>query len=319
MIVTRNNFIILVALLMCFGVQSAIGATSDPEITSAQTSASVSQKNIPENASPESALPIYDFKQAKLYAGKRFALGVGVGIVKFDTNIKFIDKSSPLPPRYIDLEGRLDLPEISHVTEIYGAYSFNTKHLMMFSYFGVNRSSSLLNIDRDFAEGSINVKGDITLSDNTRFYNLTYGYNLFHDNRSHVTLVAGINGIDLKFAVNATGQITVGGQTKSSEKLAEANVFAPLPLIGLNFGFNFSPRWSMATKIALVAGTYQEISAQAVQTTISSRYNLTEHVGILLGMTYFSTSVDIDEASPPERTEVSYGYTGASAGMHFAF
>lgn len=63
--------------------------------------------------------------EANLYEGNKFAIGVGLGIVEFDTNVKITDKQSSGLPIFIDLEGKLDLPEISHVTTLYGAYRFN--------------------------------------------------------------------------------------------------------------------------------------------------------------------------------------------------
>ena len=262
------------------------------------------------------ATTAFDHEKANLYQGNKFAIGVGLGVVKFDTNVKITNKQSSGLPIFIDLEGKLDLPEISHVTTLYGAYQFNEKHKMMFSYFAINRHTSLLGIDENF-EDILIVKANIELSDNTRFYNLTYGYSLFHDDRSDITFVAGINGMDLKLVVDASGEITVDGSTKSSADLLEANVFAPLPLLGLNFAFSFTPEWSLSTKISLVGGSFGEVSASVLQTSINSRYQFTKHTGLLLGMTYFNADVKIDDET--ELTEIAYGYTGAFIGMHFAF
>lgn len=253
---------------------------------------------------------------ANLYEGNKFAIGVGLGIVKFDTNVKVTDKQSSGLPLYIDLEGKLNLPEVSHVTTLYGVYRFNEKHKIIFGYFDINRHTSLLSINENYEDVFI-IKANITLSDKTRFYNLSYGYSLFQDDRSDITFVAGINGMDLRLVVDVSGEITVNGSTKSAATLAEANVFAPLPLIGLDFGFSFTPEWSMSTKISLVAGSFDDVSAGVLQTSINSRYQFTKHTGLLLGMTYFNADVTIDDET--EVTDISYGYSGAFFGMHFAF
>ena len=46
--------------------------------------------------------------EANLHKGSDFALGIGFGIVKFDTNVKVTDKVIG-GTRYLDLEGNLDL------------------------------------------------------------------------------------------------------------------------------------------------------------------------------------------------------------------
>ncbi len=81
--------------------------------------------------------------------------------------------------------------------------------------------------------------------------------------------VAG-NGMDFRLLVEASGQITVGETTKTNDVLAVADVFVPLPLIGLNFGFSVTPKWSVATKISLVGGSFEDISAAVIQTSINS-------------------------------------------------
>ncbi len=263
----------------------------------------------------EEPLPVYDVDQANLYSSNKFAIGVGIGVVKFDTNVKVTNKQSGLPI-FIDLEGSLDLPDISHVTTLYSVYRFNRKHMMTFSYFGINRKSSLQIIDEVFDDVNI-VNANVVVTDETSFYNLIYGYTLFYDTRSQIVLVAGINSMDMKLTTSAAGQIVVDGVVTTAEKLVEANIFAPLPLIGLKFGFNFTPQWSLTTAISLVTGSYQNVTASALQTEVNARYQISKNVGVLMGMTYFTATVDLDEET--EFTEVTYGYTGASIGMHFAF
>jgi hypothetical protein len=250
-----------------------------------------------------------------LYDGDKFALGVAIGAVQFDTNAKVTDKQSG-GSHYIDLEGNLDLPEVSRVDILYGGYKFNKKHALLFGYFEIDRHASSVGVDKNY-EDLIIVDANIEVSDNTQFYYLSYGYSLFYDDRSNVTLMAGINGIDLTLLAEASGSITVGGTTKSDAKVVEANIFAPLPLIGLNFRFSFTPKWSIRTKISLVGGTYQDVSASVLQTTITTGYKLSKHIALLLGMTYFNAAVTIDDEAL--KTDIGYGYSGVFAGMHFTF
>jgi hypothetical protein len=70
-----------------------------------------------------------------------------------------------------------------------------------------------------------------------------------------------LNALDLRLLFEASGQITIDNTTRSNAIVAEANVFAPLPLIGLNFGYSYTPKWRLSTRISLVVGSYDDISA----------------------------------------------------------
>lgn len=264
-------------------------------------------------ASADSDVTLYG-DEVNLYESKSFALGVGLGIVEFDTNIK-VKKKGRLP-YFIDLEGDLDLPERSHVTTVYGAYRYNDKHNLFLAGFGVNRQKTVQDFNGNY-EDILIVSGDITLTDKTTFYNLSYGYTVFQDDRSYVTLVTGINGMDLKLIVEASGEITISGSTQSEVLLTDVNVFAPLPLIGMRFGFSFTPKWRFETVISIVDGSYKDVTASLRQTSINTRYKLTKHIGLILGITYFD--VDVEVKNGGEKTEVFYGYDGGFVGVHFLY
>ncbi len=249
-----------------------------------------------------------------LYGGYKFSLGVGAAIVKFDTKIKFTDKQSGQKV-FLDPEGNLDLPDTSSVTTIYGSYNFNPKHNIGFSYFSVDRESSIFSFDKTFED--IRVVGDATLSDSTEFLQLDYGYTLFNDDRSKIKLLAGLSMLDLKYVFKADGNITVDGVTTPGSILEEANVFAPLPMIGLDFWFSFTPKWSIATTVAFVAGKYEDVTAVVVKTGFNAQYEFSKHIGGVIGLTSFSTNVEVEDNI--KKQEISYDYDGLFVGLHFIF
>ncbi|MCG6939494.1 MAG: hypothetical protein LJE83_15170 [Gammaproteobacteria bacterium] len=251
-------------------------------------------------------------EQVELYKDSKFALGIGAAIVRFDTNIKATDKQSR-QSLYLDLEGNLDLPEVSTVTTFYGMYQLKPKHSLGFSFFSVNRASDIFNFDKTLED--VHVTGYASITDTTDFYRLDYGYNLYNDNHSKIDLIAGIYGLDLKYVFKAEGDITIGGVKTTGSIKEEAKVFAPLPLIGLDFLFRITNKWSFATKVALVTGSYEDLSATVFQTSINSQYRVNQHFGIVMGLAYFDADVVIE--NDLEKQDISYGYDGAYIGMHF--
>ena len=242
----------------------------------------------------------------------KFVLGTGIGIVRFDVNSKVTDKQTG-GGWYIDLEGNLDLAKWSKVRNFYVAYQLSEKHSLLFSYFDVERKSTLLDIDENF-EDLVLINAEVEVRDRSKFYGFAYGYSLFRDNHSDITLIAGIDVIDLNFEAEANGTITVEGDTRSGVDLANGGATAPLPLIGLNFNNRFTPKWSLATKIAFVSGRHEEVSAIVLSTNIISRYQFSRNLGLLLGLTYFTADVENDRTN--QVSEISYQYNGLFLGLH---
>ena len=250
--------------------------------------------------------------QTDLYKSNKFALGIGTAIVRFDTNVKFTDKQTGRKT-YLDLEGNLDLPEVSTVVTFYGAYQFKPKHSVGFSFFSINRESEVFNIDKTLED--VRVEGNASVTDTTDFYRVDYGYNLFNDSHSKIDLMAGIYGLDLKYVFKAEGTITEGGVSTSDSIEEETKIFAPLPLIGLNFRFRITDSWNFATKLAFITGSHEDLSATVTQVSINALYQINKRFGFVMGLAYFDADVVIEDDS--ERQDISYGYDGAYVGMHF--
>jgi len=261
------------------------------------------------------ATPVHaETEKIEISEGYKFAVGVGAAIVKFDTKIKVLDKQDGNSV-FLDPEGNLDLPEISHVNTFYGRYNFNQVHSIGFSLFGVRRESRPIDFDKTFDE--VRVIGDAVITDKTNFYSLDYGYSLFIDDRSRIKLLAGIYSIDLNYVFQAEGEIIIDGVSASDMITKDANIFAPLPLIGLDFWFAFTPEWGMATKVAFVAGSYDDLSAVVIQTGINAQYKINKHVGLVLGLANFDADIVIEDDT--EKQNISYAYDGLFAGAHFVF
>ena len=117
---------------------------------------------------------------------------------------------------------------------------------------------------------------------------------------------------------DATGEITLQGTPVVNERYRqEASVFAPLPMIGIDAWFSLTPRWALGTKISLVGGSYQDISAEVLETVIRSRYKFNRYLSGYIGISYFNADVTIDEADL--RTDVAYGFDGLYLGLGVSF
>lgn len=249
--------------------------------------------------------------EEKQLRGGRFSMGIGAGFVRFDTNFKFTDKNSGLSA-FVDAEGTLGLPESDTLGIIYGRYRFSKKHALGFSTFRVKRENVL------FADklnlGDWTISGTATLTDKTEFYFLNYTYTFMQDERARVFGSFGLYGLNLSYRLDLFGEIEYQGDPLDSDTYeAEAGVFAPLPMFGLDAVFALTSKWWLATRITMVGGSYQGISAGILDTSIRSGFEFSKHVGVIFGIQYFNASVTIDDDDL--KTDVSYGFDGAFLGL----
>ncbi len=151
----------------------------------------------------------------------------------------------------------------------------------MFAGFQIKRESTRFQLDedRDFDLGDITVsvgaQAKITLTDNTAFYYLAYNYALFEDKRNSLFASFGIYALDLNYRLNAEGEISVEGEPVLQDSYsAEAGVFAPLPVFAIDAWSHFTKRWALGTRVSIVGGSYQGVSALIVDTSV--RANIRE-------------------------------------------
>jgi hypothetical protein len=244
------------------------------------------------------------------------SIGLGRAVVSFDTKIKLTDKTSD-DDVFVDPEGNLNLPRISRVNVFYANFRLARKHQLGLSYFAVNRKSAI--IDQQASLGDLLIiRGNASVSDDTKFYFLNYGYSMFLDNRSSVDGLIGIAALDLKETFQANGQLAIKNITLLNRSYyREASIFAPLPLLGLRFRFAFTPKWIFQSKFAFVGGTYKDVRAFVTQSQSNVNYWFTKHFGAVFGFSYFNARTVVEDEL--KKQEIDYGYTGVFAGLHLAF
>jgi hypothetical protein len=238
---------------------------------------------------------------------RTLSIGIGAGLERFDTNVKFTRKSDGQTV-FIDLEGTLGMPETDVVPILYGFWRINDKHGIGFSYYQIQRETTLLDFDL-----SGKITGNIKMSDESRFYSLSYNHSLYHDDRAYVFLALGLNAIDLKYRLDAEGTLL----SLSGEKSREVNQIAPLPMIGIDAWFALTPRWAFGTKLALIGGSYKEVTAKAMEIKIRAKYSFNKNVGLAFGFNDFYSVIEIDEAE--RLTDINYGFSGFKIGIDLGF
>jgi len=250
-----------------------------------------------------------------LMLGRTLSVGIAAGLMRFDTNFKITDRESGVSV-FLDAEGTLQLPETKVMPLVYGYWRPSPKHGFGFGYFSVRRDSELIAIDRNFDD--LTLDGRATLTDDTRFYALTYNYTVFQDSRAFVFASIGIKAIDLEYQFDAVGQVSLDGEvieTGSYSKTIEQ--FAPIPLAGIDAWFALTDKWSFGVRAAFVAGDVSDVRAIITESSIRAKYDFNEHVGLFLGINYFDGDITINDVD--EKQEINYGFDGIMLGVDVGF
>lgn len=250
-----------------------------------------------------------------LALSRTLSVGIAAGIMRFDTNFKFTDRDSGRSV-FLDAEGTMELPEVKTIPLIYGFWRPTPKHGLGFAYFSVRRESELVAIDRNF--GDLSLEGRATLTDDTRFYALTYNYTFFQDSRAFVFASFGIKAIDLEYQFDAVGTLSLDGEPIESGVYSETlEQFAPIPLAGIDAWFALTDRWSFGARAAFVAGEVSDVRAVITESSIRAKYAFNENIGLIMGINYFDGDITINDTD--KKTEINYGLDGLFFGIDVGF
>jgi hypothetical protein len=249
------------------------------------------------------------------HLSRRYVLGIAAGLERFDTNVKITNRSSG-NSIFVDGESSFGLPETQLMPILYGGLRINKRHGFAFHIFNINRNGDDIQVNEDF--GRLQVNGRVQLSDKSTFAYFNYMYGLFDDGRVWIRAMFGIYAIDLKLDLEATGQITLDGVPVESGTYTDSvHQFAPLPLIGLDYWSSVTDRWFVGSRVAFIAGSYSDVSAQVVEANIRARYKLTDRLSLVTGVNYLSADVEVKRTN--QITDTRYGYDGVFLGLDFSF
>ena len=245
---------------------------------------------------------------------RELVFGIAASVNRFNSSYSILNTSGL--PISIDGETDFGLDESVVSGMLYGSWRINSKHGLGMQLFRIDRQGSTLAFDKNF--GNLNVNGVVALSDQSRFYYVNYSYTFKENDNIWIKGLVGLYTLDLNLALRAEGEVAIGGVPIVSGVYEDTVTNTiPAPMFGLQFWTRASENWRLGARLAMVAGTYGDYSAQVFQADISARYKFSERFGLVTGVNYFNADVDIRKES--ETTEIEYGYDGFYFGLDFSF
>jgi hypothetical protein len=248
----------------------------------------------------------------------RFALGVSWVHADFSTTFETVQKD-PERRFFMSLEGDLGLPASSSVPSLQLLARVARKSYIAANLGRFDRSRTLLEIDEELHLDDLvlEVDADVDLFFNVTDVDVAYGHAYVDDERVRVIGKFGLSLLDLDIGVLAEGSYRIGDISDEGSYELSASLIVPVPLVGVLFDVDLSPRWALTSSVELFYMPVSDITAKAWRAQIHVRYAFGRTVGMILG--YSTFDIEVVEDTDLAKSTIAYTMNGFSAGLVFTF
>lgn len=224
----------------------------------------------------------------------RFRLEVSLAGASYDTRLR-VDQSLTLPGTQISAEDDLGLDDSALLPQIELTLLPGEHHLIRLNGLSMRRNSRKI-IDKEvFFDDQIYEPGervdsrlDLTL------FGLTYGRRVIARDRGELTATFGIQIASVE--ANAVVR---------SRVLRESDTgVAPLPLLGVEGRFDFTPRWSAEGRVQYLTANISDIDGQILDARLAGTFRFNPYLVIGLGYRAFHIDIDSKDESDPGKVSI---------------
>jgi hypothetical protein len=207
-----------------------------------------------------------------------------------------VDESPTLLGTEISAEDDLGLDDFQLLPQVELTLLPGERHLVRLSAFAVHRSADK-RIERpisfDNEDYLINERVDSTL--NLTMFGLTYGYRFLVHQRAEVSASFGIQIADVE--ANAVVRSRVVRESESG--------VAPLPLLGLEGRFDFSPRWAVEGRVQYLTVNEEDVNGSILDARLAVTWRVNPYLALGLGYRTFQIEVDSADEDTPGFVDLS--------------
>ena len=219
----------------------------------------------------------------------RFRIEVNLFGASPSTQLR-VDESPTLPGTQINAEEDLGLEDFQLLPQVELTLLPGERHLVRLSAFAVHRSADK-RIERpisfDNEDYRVGERVDSLL--NLTMFGLTYGYRFLVHRRAELSASFGIQVADVE--ANAVVRSRVVRESESG--------VAPLPLMGLEGRFDFSPRWAVEGRVQYLTVNEVDVDGSILDARMALTWRMNPYLAFGLGYRTFQIDVDsADEDTP---------------------
>jgi hypothetical protein len=211
-------------------------------------------------------------------------LNLGAFIPFFNSELR-VDSRTLGQGTNLDLEDRLGLDE--NITEFRadGYFRFFDRHRLQLGYYKLSRSAAAQLIP-SFQFGDIVFDGLQVFTDtDVKIYEASYMYSFLQNERMEFAGTLGAQTVDIDMSINGTaGALATEG----------ASVVGPLPVIGLDLIYKFTPNLHFTTRGQFFTLEFEEYDGTLIDFRAALEYMFFENFGLGVGYNLFYCNVEID-------------------------
>jgi hypothetical protein len=196
-----------------------------------------------------------------------------------------VDESPTLPGTEINAEDDLGLDDFQLLPQVELTLLPGERHLIRLSRFAIDRSAATRleeNISFDDQDYLVGERVDSIL--NLTMFGLTYGYRFIVAPRGEISASFGIQIADVE--ANAVVRSRVVRESESG--------VAPLPLLGLEGRYDFSPRWSMEARVQYLTVNETDVDGSILDARLGVTWRMNPY--LLFGLGYRTFQIDVNSA-----------------------
>jgi hypothetical protein len=264
-----------------------------PVLALASTLAVAAESDAP--TSPPAKLPDWAPKPRPNVVEDRFRVEVNLLGASPSTKLR-VDESPTEPGTELSAEDDLGLDDFQLLPQVELTLLPGDRHLVRLSAFAVHRSATR-QIDREISFDNEDYRIDERVDSllNLTMFGLTYGYRFLVHQRAELSATFGIQIADVE--ANAVVRSRVVRESESG--------VAPLPLLGFEGRFDFTPRWAVEARGQYLTVNEDEVNGSILDGRIAVTWRVNPYLALGLGYRTFQIDVDSADEDTPGFVDLS--------------
>jgi len=268
-----------------------------PVLALASTPAVAAQSDAPAQppAQLPAKLPDWAPKPRPNVVEDRFRVEVNLFGASATTKMR-VDESPTLPGTEISAEDDLGLEDFELLPQVELTLLPGERHLVRLSAFAMHRSANKFierEISFDNEDYVIGERVDSLL--NLTMFGLTYGYRFVVHRRAELSATFGLQIADVE--ANAVVRSRVVRESESG--------VAPLPLLGFEGRFDFTPRWAVEARAQYLTVNADQVNGSILDGRLALTWRLNPYLALGLGYRTFRIDVDSADEDTPGFVDLS--------------
>jgi hypothetical protein len=268
-----------------------------PVLALASTLAVAAQSDAPAQppTQPPAKLPDWAPKPRPNVVEDRFRVEVNLFGASANTQMR-VDESPTLPGTEINAEDDLGLEDFELLPQVELTLLPGERHLVRLSAFAMHRSANKFierEISFDNEDYVIGERVDSLL--NLTMFGLTYGYRFVVHRRGELSATFGLQIADVE--ANAVVRSRVVRESESG--------VAPLPLLGFEGRFDFTPRWAVEARAQYLTVNEDQVNGTILDGRLALTWRLNPYLALGLGYRTFRIDVDSADEDTPGFVDLS--------------